>query len=157
MRPKNAGVGAMFHRILAGIVVLGFGSMAEMSAAADGRLARSSFPLVSPGQPLPPPAPAFVPPQARGFRAHIGAFGFGHNTHFLRFRPWWGAPPYVSSGDAPWDDAAPVGSIPLAYPPFENFSERSRPPVFYRPGCRTDTQKVPSESGGEVTINITRC
>ena len=79
----------MFHRILAGIVALGVGSIAEMSAAADGRLARSSFPLVNPGQPLPLPAPAFVPPPARGFRAHIGAFG--HNTHFLRFRPWWGA------------------------------------------------------------------
>jgi hypothetical protein len=41
--------------------------------------------------------------------------------------------------------------------PADNWAERSRPVVSYQPGCRTDTEKVPSESGGEHTITITRC
>ena len=57
----------------------------------------------------------------------------------------------------PYGYADPSGEVPHAYPLMENFSERSRPTVNYQPTCRTDTQQVPSESGGERTINITRC
>jgi hypothetical protein len=69
---------------------------------------------------------------------------------------WWGFSSYVPSYD-PSGYAAPYAQPVYIYPPTENFSERSRPVVAYPPGCRTDIQKVPSESGGERTINVTRC
>jgi hypothetical protein len=70
------------------------------------------------------------------------------------FPLWWGyASPYYPS-----ENAAPFEQ-PFYYPayPQDNWAERSRPVVTYEPGCRTDTQKVPSESGSERTIHITRC
>jgi hypothetical protein len=66
------------------------------------------------------------------------------------FPLWWGYPSYYLS-----DYVIPYQESPYLYPPTENFSERSRP--IYQPGCRTDTQTVPSKNGGEHTINITRC
>ena len=72
------------------------------------------------------------------------------------FPLWWGYASYPSDY-YPYEYAAPYGDLPYAYPPMANFSERSRPIVTYQPGCHTDTQKVPSESGGERSINITRC
>ena len=69
--------------------------------------------------------------------------------------PLWWAGSYIPGYAYQYAD--PSGEVPYAYPPTENFSERSRPVVTYQPGCRTDTQQVPSESGGERTINITRC
>jgi hypothetical protein len=69
--------------------------------------------------------------------------------------PWWWGYESDLAGYYPAGYAAPYG---FAYPyPAENFSERSRPIVTYQPGCRTETQKVPSEGGGERSINITRC
>jgi len=69
--------------------------------------------------------------------------------------PLWWAGSYIPS--YPYRYADPSGEVPYAYSPMENFSERSRPVVTYQPGCRTDTQTVPSEGGGERMINITRC
>jgi hypothetical protein len=67
---------------------------------------------------------------------------------------WWGYEPYVPF-DYPFEYA---GEEPLyAFPPGEDFSHRSRPVVFHEPGCRTDTQTVPSQAGGERTIHIVRC
>jgi hypothetical protein len=145
----------MSYRMLAaGIVMLGFGAATGVSAAAQGGSAHTSLPLVNPGQR--PPAP--VAP-ATSFRSHFGAFGaFGRSSRFGRF-PWWGAAPYGQIYYPP-EEAPSIVSIPVPYPlypPYENFSERSRPPVAYEPGCRTDTQTVPSETGGERTISITRC
>jgi hypothetical protein len=143
------------------MLVLGFGTMAGIPVAAEGAGVRASLPLVNPGQPIAPQAPLMASP-ATGFRTHFGAFGtFGHNGHFQRY-PWWGfagtGPIYYPSDYTP--PVPPVESFPApypAYPPYENFSERSRPPVYYQPGCHTDTQTVPSEAGGERTITITRC
>ena len=36
-------------------------------------------------------------------------------------------------------------------------AQRPVPVAVYRPGCRTQQQTVPAESGGTRTINITRC
>jgi hypothetical protein len=69
--------------------------------------------------------------------------------------PLWWAGSYLPSYPYPYAD--PSGEVPYAYPLMENFSERSRPVVTYQRTCRTDTQTVPSESGGERSINITRC
>jgi hypothetical protein len=79
----------------------------------------------------------------------------------LGFPLWWGygsplATDYPTTYTAP-EYVGRYGEIPYGYPPMENFSERSRPVVTRPPECRTDSQKVPSESGGERTINITRC
>jgi hypothetical protein len=69
--------------------------------------------------------------------------------------PLWWAGSYLPS--YPYGYADPTGEVPHAYPLMENFSERSRPVVIHEPSCRTDAKTVPSESGGERTINITRC
>jgi hypothetical protein len=144
----------MIHRILAAsIILLCSGPTAALSAASNGRSAHS-LELVKPGQSMRFPAPTFRP-AVRGFRAHGDAFRPFSRRHFAGF-PWWGYEPY-GPDYFPSDYAPDAEPLPLPYLPFENFSERSRPPVFYRPGCRTDTQTVPSESGGERTIHITRC
>jgi hypothetical protein len=85
---------------------------------------------------------------------------FGDRRRF-GFPQWWGYPPYVTSY-YPSDYAAPYEDPPYAYPPTEyppteNFSERPRPVVVYQSGCRTDTEKVPSATGGEATVSVTRC
>ena len=72
------------------------------------------------------------------------------------FPLWWGYASYPPDY-YPYEYAAPYGDLPYAYPPMENFSERSRPVVAHPSECRTDIQKVPSETGGEHAINITRC
>jgi hypothetical protein len=69
--------------------------------------------------------------------------------------PLWWAGAYLPS--YPYGYADPSVEVPYSYPVMENFSERSRPVVTRQPGCRTDTQTVPSEGGGERAINITRC
>jgi hypothetical protein len=144
----------MIHRIVAAsIILLSFGLTAAVSAAPTGRSAHP-LALVRPGQRIPTP----TPPSTR-FVRHFGAFGAFDHRHFARF-PWWGYGSYGPT-DFPSDYAPEAEPLPYPYPypypPFENFSERSRPPVFYQPGCRTDTQTVPSESGGERTIHVTRC
>jgi hypothetical protein len=99
-----------------------------------------------------------APPHA--LRGHFEPFARSRfKDRSQQFPPGWGYPPY-GGDDYPPEYTAPSESGPVpsaAYPPFENFSERSRPPVFYQPGCRTDVQKVPSERGGETTVNVTRC
>ena len=92
------------------------------------------------------------------FPAHIGSFRMSRLGDHRRagFPVWWGDAPYVPNY-YPSEYAAPYAELPYTYPSIENFSERSRPIVTYQPGCSTDTQKVPSETGGEHTIHITRC
>jgi hypothetical protein len=65
------------------------------------------------------------------------------------YAPYYYPPGYVVPSEQP-------AYVYPAYPP-DYWEERSRPVVTYQPGCRTDTQTVPSESGSARTINITRC
>ena len=153
----------MIFRILAAsIVVLGITTMAapvETSARSGGFVSGSSLgarSFVQPAIATPFSAHAFRPEPMRQF----------NGLHFARQAerqsaerqspgsPWWWGygsdlPSYYPAGYA-------YGGFPYPYPA-ENFSERSRPIVTYQPGCRTETQKVPSEGGGERSINITRC
>ena len=75
---------------------------------------------------------------------------------------WWGFdaigpyayyyPPYEPSGAiAAGEQAASPPPTAADGPP------QPKPVVIYRPGCRTQTQTVPSEFTGTRTINITRC
>jgi hypothetical protein len=156
----------MSSRILkAGIVVLGVGAMVAPVAAsaesgglvaAPSLVARSAVspsfatPLFSHRSPAPGMSGEF-PRHMRGLRMSEPGDRRGPG-----FPLWWGfgssVPNYYPSAYV-----APYVAAPYAYPPLENFSERSRPVVARPPECRTDTQKVPSETGGERTINITRC
>ena len=49
--------------------------------------------------------------------------------------------------------------VPNIQPEYPNgpIVEPIKPPVSREPVCRTETKKVPSESGGQVTIRVTRC
>jgi hypothetical protein len=61
-------------------------------------------------------------------------------------------PPYEPSG------GAAAGELPAPPPPTAgDGAPHAKPVVIYRPGCRTQTQTVPSEFTGTRTINITRC
>ena len=90
----------------------------------------------------------------REFSAHTRDFRTSRLG--LGFPLWWGYPSYVPNY-YPSNYTLPYEVPPYAYPPIEDLSERSRPVVAHSPECRTDTQKVPPETGGERTINITRC
>jgi hypothetical protein len=153
----------MVHRLLiAGIIMLGLGSMAGVSTAAGPSASPAT--LGRPGAPLPHPAPNITAPMAspaHALRAHFGPLARSRfKDRPQQFPTWWGYPPYEGS-EYPPEYPVPIeggAMTSAAYPPFENFSERSRPPVFHQPGCRTDVQKVPSaRGGGEQTINVTRC
>ena len=168
----------------ASIVLLGIGSMiapVETSARSGGLIAAPSLSArgaVRPSVAATPSVRTSLPHGMTGefrartgeFRAHTGEFRahirdfrmrdfrfarFGDRRRF-GFSPWWGYAPYPTDY-YPSEYAAQYGAWPFGYPPMENFSERSRPVVTYQPGCRTDTEKVPSESGGEHSITITRC
>jgi hypothetical protein len=154
----------MSARILAAsIIVIGVGTMVTPVETSAGSATLVAGPLVNPGAHPPAAAPPFAhrfvprttaafPTRMNGFRrtSRLGGTGFPVGWDYGSPYPGYytyGAPEY----------AAPYGQVPYGYPPMENFSERSRPVVARPPECRTDTQKVPSESGGERTINITRC
>ena len=149
----------------ASIVALGIGAMVapvETSAGSGGLIAAPSLSARGAVHPS-VAAPSFAHTSLR--RGMTGAFPT-HVDGFRMSRPgdrrgpgfpmWWGYAPSVPNY-YPSEYVAPTGESPYAYPPTENFSERSRPVVTHPPECRTDTQTVPSESGGERTINITRC
>jgi hypothetical protein len=144
----------MTSRIFAaGIVVLGVGALTvpvATSAGSGGPLAAS---LIRPSFAGPLPAHRFG-----GFAAHMRGFRISERgeRRGAAFPMWWGYPSSVP-GYYPSGYAAPYAESLYDYPPTENFSERSRPIMTSPPECRTDTQKVPSEAGGERTINITRC
>jgi len=131
----------------ASIITLGIGAMfapVETSAGSGGFIAAPSL------------AARGAPPVARTFPPHRIIGAFPTHRRGSGFLPGWG---YASSVPSyyPPEYTAPYGTFPYAYPPTENFSERSRPVAAHPPECHTDTQKVPSETGGERTINITRC
>ena len=152
--------------LAASILALGIGATAQSTDTWAGAGAHVAAPAFMARSVVRPPA---APPSVRllgrqpvhdGFRAGMNGFRFSqfrgrHERDFRRqagFPWWWG----YTNGD-PYDipysyptDYGPTYELP-AYP------QQSRPVVIREPGCRTDTQKVPSEAGGEATINITRC
>ncbi len=148
----------IFRIFAAGIVVLGIGTLAapvETSARSGGFVAASSLgarSFVRPSIATPFSAHTFRP---EGMRQMNGFHMSRERERQSPGSPWWGYASYLPSY-YPSDYAAPYAGFAYPYPT-ENFSERSRPIVTYQPGCRTETQKVPSESGGERSINITRC
>jgi hypothetical protein len=106
------------------------------------------------------PAPAFTHSgasmPARRFVVQRNAFFFrGREHRDGELRRWAG----YGIGYGPYDPGAyPASydepSYPYAYPdapPAERYM--ARPPLH----CTTDAQKVPSEKGGETSINVTRC
>jgi hypothetical protein len=144
----------------AGIVVFAVAASGETGAAwAAGFVSVPSLPARSAVGPAVARVPFAHTFQHRGM---VGSFPLRLNgsrvarmrdDRQLGFPLWWG---YASN---PSENVAPYEQRTYAYPayPIENWEERSRPVVTYEPGCRTDTQKVPSDSGGEHSINITRC
>ena len=149
----------IFRIFAAGIVVLGIGTMAapvETSARSGGFVAASSLgarSFVRPSSAAPFSAHTFRP---GGVRQLNGFHMSREGEHQGPGSPWWWG--YASDLPSyyPAEYAVPYGAHPYPYQT-QNFSERSRPIVTYQPGCRTETQKVPSEGGGERSINITRC
>jgi hypothetical protein len=149
----------------ASIVLLGIGSMVAptgTSARSGGLVAAPSLSTRGAVRPFvgPPPSArmSLRPGMPREFPAHIRDFRmsrFGDHRG-PGFPLWWGYASYVPNYYSS-EYAAPYEVPPYAYPPIEVFPERSRPIVAHPLECRTDTQKVPSETGGERTINITRC
>jgi len=151
----------MTSRIFAaGIVVLGIGAtMAPVETSAG-----------SGGLPAAPSAaasalvrPSFTPPHPvhrfGGFPTHTGGFRMSEpsDRRVAGFPLWWGWPDYYPFGYGAFGYGAPYAEPAPIYPTIEEISAWSRPAVAHVPECRTDTQKVPSETGGERTINITRC
>jgi hypothetical protein len=156
-----------FQKHAAGMIVFGILGIGTTIAPLEASARPSGFAAI----PSPQAGGAVRPSFAASHSAHqsLQQAVFGklpaHMRDFRMARPgdrrggpgvplWW-AGSYLPS--YPYGYVDPSGENPYAYPPMENFSERSRPVVTYQPGCRTDTQKVPSEGGGERTINITRC
>jgi hypothetical protein len=153
----------MIYRVLAAsIVVLGIATMAapvETSARSGGFVSGSSLgarSFVRPAIVTPFSPHIFRPDGMRQFNSfHLARQAERQSAE--RQSPgspwWWG---YGSDLPSYYPGEYAYGGFAYPYPA-ENFSERSRPIVTYQPGCRTETQKVPSESGGERSINITRC
>jgi hypothetical protein len=137
---------------IAALVTLGIGTMIapdETSARSGGFTAAPS--LSAHGS----VRSSFASPHsALGHMRDFRTARLGDRRGGVGFPVWW-AGGYLPS--YPYGYADPFGEVPHAYPLMENFSERSRPVVTYQRACRTDSQTVPSEGGGERTINITRC
>jgi hypothetical protein len=149
----------------ASIVLLGIGSTVapvETLARSGGLIAATSLSARGAVRPFvgarPSAHTSLAPGMTREFPAHIRDFRLSRlgDHRGPGFPLWWGYASYVPNY-YPSEYAVPYEEPPYAYPSIPNFSERSRPAVIYKPGCHTDTQAVPSETGGERTINITRC
>jgi hypothetical protein len=88
---------------------------------------------------------------------------FGHDMHFDRSRPFapgWGAP-YGYYGDSGYYDPSTVA--PDEQPTVAPDEQPAYPITAYpyvtppRSRCNTQTYKVPSEAGGEASVNVVRC
>src|SRR5215471_1589134 len=155
----------------AGILAIGIGATALPTdtwaraggfVAAPSVMARGAGPhAAAPHFAASPVRPFVRPPLNHGFRAPMNGFRFSQfrGRHERGF-PWWtyaGGAPYYDPGYYPSDYLPSYGLPATSYPPIEYYPPQGRPVVPHEPECRTDTQKVPSEAGGERTINITRC
>jgi len=83
-------------------------------------------------------------------RGHFG--GRGQRQHYGPYRGW--AAPYGYYGDSGYYDPTVAPDEQPTYP------TTALPPREGRPrstGCSTQTYKVPSERGGEASVNVVRC
>ena len=151
--------------VFAGVVALfALGSFAAPASAkgafGGGHAGFAVHSGLHPHGPLVAPGPFFARVHAHGIGLHRLAFPRDRFGARAPGPVWWGFdaigpyayyyPPYEQSGDAA------AGQQP-APPPVVEGAPQTKPVVIYRPGCRTQTQTVPSEFTGTRTINITRC
>lgn len=147
------------------IVLLGIGSIvapAETSARSGGFGAAPAIAARGVARPS-VSAPFFArtsprPGMTGDLRARAAEFRMSRRVDHrqLGFPLWWDYAPYPTDY-YPYEYGSPYGDLPFPYPQMDGFPDRPRPVATYQPGCRTDTQKVSSESGGKHSINITRC
>jgi hypothetical protein len=128
-----------------------------------GSVGGRSFAVRSFGSGFRPPAlrqQAQLHPHHQGFGPQRRRLGFG----FYPFAGYGGG--YYDSGYGPFDYVEPSGQPVAAEPettgaipppPYPYPGAGLRPLMAYRPGCTTQTVTVPSETGGESSINIVRC
>jgi hypothetical protein len=150
---------------MAGVLAIGIGATAlptDAWAGTGGHVAAPSFMARSPHVAVSPVRPLVRKPVNNGFRVPMNRLRFSQfrGPHERGFPFWWtygsGAPYYYPDYYPP--EYPPSNEPPAtAHPPIENYPPQRQPIVTHEPGCRTDTQKVPSEAGGEATINIVRC
>ena len=62
---------------------------------------------------------------------------------------WYGYPPDIPSVQPQYVVPVENGPPPILEP--------ISPPAGHQPGCHAESQSVPSESGGQATIRVTRC
>ena len=146
----------------AGILAFGIGATpsSDSWAAPGGGHVAAAPAFAARGAPVMRSSPRMAHPRMNsGFQFRVGAMhGFGFSRFRDRLTPgfpfWWG---YAAAGpyDYPADYVQPYGTPTVAYPPFEGFPRQ--PVTPHVPDCHTDSQTVPSEGGGQRTINITRC
>jgi hypothetical protein len=176
MRPsqRRQGEHAMFIRIAASLVIsVGLISLTNETLARGG----GGFGGVRTA--APPAALRAAPFAAIRSHAFRSPFFRRHgNSNNGGFGTWYGGSgDYSSYGDYsgygnyyPYYDSSGYGRPPYPYgqppyPPAANYPAADRAPaaqnvifvVPYRPGCDTETQMVPSMSGGERAIRIVRC
>jgi hypothetical protein len=105
---------------------------------------------------------------AAHFRAPATVHAHGLRRGFFRHRrfgwpglwgdgPWYG-PSYDATGYSAPEEAAtseqPISSYPAPSAPV---TERIIHVIPYRPGCDSETQRVPWKGGGERSITVVRC
>jgi len=136
----------------------------------QARVTRPAAPFVAPSVTRLAPAGR----AARGAPAHaLSAAQFRHRRFFATGWPlsvWGDAPWYAggyydpsdtaASGDQP--DDRPGYSSPYSYPVYPSpdgtvVRERVIYVIPFRPGCGTQTYRVPAEGGGRRSINVVRC
>jgi hypothetical protein len=161
----------MTFRVLAsGFVALGIVATAMAADAWAGMGGRFAAPAAARGvwhSPAALSSARVLPSRQVGNVFHANEFRFSQLQHqhgFMKGRGfpfWWGAGgggPYYYPTEPyyyPPENLSAYGYPDISYP--TESTERRRPYPLYEPGCRTETQKVQSEAGGEHTINITRC
>ena len=154
----------MIHRILsAGLAVVGVISLfipITASARAGGSAGGFHGGFRAPVFHAVRPAHAARPALTHAFPARIGFRGAHLRDRRLARFPVW--PDYGSFDPFyyyPPDYAASYAGAAVASPDADGASAPQPPNrvMVYTPGCRTQTQTVPSESGGTRAVNITRC
>jgi hypothetical protein len=167
----------MISRVCAAVIVVGF-SFASLLAASQSFARGGGFGGRSIGW-----SGGFHPPVLRrsvvgsSFRAPIHDFARGtspqeHERHLgfgvpLRREVGFGVPLIVPGGSFmygsyydPSDNYVPNDQPNYAEPEIVTGTIPRvlvGPAAVFRPGCRTETVMVPSENGGDRTINIVRC